>query len=100
MPYNANPQSIAEIDARLAELKEEQKQLLAFREQLQEASPIAPDSTSYSPDQKIAIFRSLFRGRTDVFANRWQNKQGRSGYSVACDNDKTAGQPFCTASAA
>ncbi len=30
---------------------------------------------------------SLFKGRTDVFANRWQNTQGRSGYSVACDNE-------------
>jgi hypothetical protein len=43
MPYNANPQSIAEIDARFAELKEEQKQLLALREQLQEPLPITPD---------------------------------------------------------
>lgn len=87
MPYNANPQSIAEIDARLAELNNEQKQLLVLRAQLKEASPIEPDSNSYSPEQKIAIFRSLFRGRTDVFANRWQNKQGRNGYSVACDNE-------------
>lgn len=91
MPYNANPQSIAEIDARLAELKEEQKQLSALKEQRQKSIPIAPDSNSYSPEQKIAIFRSLFRGRTDVFANRWQNKQGRSGYSVACDNEWVQG---------
>ena len=91
MPYSVNPQSIAEIDARLAELKEEQKQLLALKEQRQKSSPIAPDSNSYSPEQKIAIFRSLFRGRTDVFANRWQNKQGRNGYSVACDNDWVQG---------
>jgi len=91
MPYSANPQSVAEIDARLAELKEEQKQLLALRAQLQESSPIESDSNSYSPEQKIAIFRSLFRGRTDVFANRWQNKQGRSGYSVACDSEWVQG---------
>ncbi|WP_419757163.1 TOTE conflict system archaeo-eukaryotic primase domain-containing protein [Teredinibacter turnerae] len=29
----------------------------------------------------------MFRGRTDIFANRWQNQQGRSGYSVACNNE-------------
>jgi len=91
MPYSANPQSVAEIDARLAELKEEQKQLLALRAQLQESSPVESDSNSYSPEQKIAIFRSLFRGRTDVFANRWHNKQGRSGYSVACDSEWVQG---------
>jgi len=83
--------SIAEIDARLAELEEEKKQLLALRKQLQETSPTAPDSKLYSPEQKIAIFKSLFRGRTDIFANRWQNKQGRSGYSVACNNEWVQG---------
>ena len=93
MPYSAKPQSIIEIDARLSEREEEKNRLLALREQRQRFSPIEPDSNSYSPEQKIAIFRSLFRGRTDVFANRWQNKQGRSGYSVACDNEW--GQGIC-----
>ncbi len=40
---------------------------------------------------RIAIYRSLFRGRTDIFANRWGNQQGRSGYSVACDNEWVKG---------
>lgn len=87
MPYNANYVSIAEIDTRLSELEEEKKQLLALRGQLQEPSPIAPNANVYSPVQKITIFRNLFRGRTDIFAKRWQNKQGRSGYSVACNNE-------------
>lgn len=86
-----NYQCIAEIDARLAELDEEKKQLLALREQLREPSPVSSDSNSYLPEQKIAIFRNLFRGRTDIFANRWQNKQGRSGYSVACNNEWVKG---------
>ena len=54
-------QSIAEIDARLAELEEEKKRLLAVREQLQQSSN-SSDSTLYSPGQKVAIFRRLFRG--------------------------------------
>ncbi|WP_414689235.1 MULTISPECIES: TOTE conflict system archaeo-eukaryotic primase domain-containing protein [unclassified Neptuniibacter] len=52
---------------------------------------MTPVSNSYSPEQKIEIFRSLFRGRTDIFATRWQNKQGRSGYSVACNNEWVQG---------
>lgn len=72
-------QSTAEIDARLAELEQEKKQLLALREQLQQPPPNTSDSPLYSPEQKIAIFRGLFRSRADIFANRWQNKQGRSG---------------------
>ncbi|WP_445946340.1 TOTE conflict system archaeo-eukaryotic primase domain-containing protein [Shewanella sp.] len=91
MPYSAKPQSIIEIDARLSELDEEKNLLLALREQLKQSSPIAPDSNFYTPAHKIAIFRGLFRGRTDIFANRWQNKQGRSGYSVACNNEWVQG---------
>ena len=33
-----------------------------------------------SADDKIKLFRSLFRGREDVYAKRWQNlKSGNSG---------------------
>jgi hypothetical protein len=32
--------------------------------------------------QKIELFSSLFRGRTDVYARRWE-RDGRSGYSPA-----------------
>jgi len=35
-------------------------------------------------DVKIALFRSLFRGREDVYPVRWERKDGRSGYSPAC----------------
>ena len=84
-------QRTAEIDARLAELEQEKKKLLALREQLQHQASNSSGSVLFSPEQKIAIFRGLFRGRTDIFANRWQNKQGRSGYSVACNNEWVQG---------
>lgn len=37
--------------------------------------------------QKVEIFKRLFNGRSDVYASRWQNSNGRSGYSVACLNE-------------
>jgi superfamily II DNA or RNA helicase len=38
--------------------------------------------------EKVALFRSLFRGRTDVFPRRWENaKTGRKGYAPACSNE-------------
>ncbi|MDO5401043.1 MAG: DEAD/DEAH box helicase family protein [Eubacteriales bacterium] len=41
-----------------------------------------------SSKEKIALFRSLFRGREDVYAKRWHNvKSGKSGYSPACQNE-------------
>ena len=37
--------------------------------------------------EKIALFRSLFVGREDAFARRYENvKKGTSGYSPCCRN--------------
>lgn len=36
--------------------------------------------------QRVALFRSLFRGREDVYARRWE-KEARSGYSPASAKD-------------
>lgn len=38
-------------------------------------------------DQKILLFRRLFRGRTDVFPVRWESQAGKTGYSPACANE-------------
>ncbi|WP_141432325.1 Uma2 family endonuclease [Bacillus sp. 03113] len=37
--------------------------------------------------ERIHIFKKLFKGRTDVFALRWESKNGKSGYSPACKNE-------------
>jgi superfamily II DNA or RNA helicase len=83
--------TISAIDSRLAELEQEKQHFIALRAELQKSKPAPPFSDSFSPEQKIAIFRNLFRGRTDIFAIRWQNRRGRSGYSVACDNEWVQG---------
>ncbi|CAH8211066.1 hypothetical protein VAEKB19_3800001 [Vibrio aestuarianus] len=44
-------------------------------------------SNTMSPEQKIELFQRYFRGNTNCYAVRWQNKQGRSGYSLACNNE-------------
>lgn len=40
-----------------------------------------------STEDKIALFRRLFRGRTDIYPVRWESKVGKSGYSPACANE-------------
>ncbi len=40
---------------------------------------------------KVALFRSLFRGRTDVYPLRWESAKGKSGYSPACANEWRSG---------
>ena len=83
--------NIPVIDARLAELDLEKQQLIALKETLQKTPPNSLISNSFSLQQKVAIFSNLVRGRTDIFANRWNNQQGRSGYSVACNNEWAQG---------
>ena len=43
----------------------------------------------YSPStEKIELFRSLFKGRDEVFARRWQSvSTGKSGYQPVCENE-------------
>ena len=43
-------------------------------------------------DAKIALFRSLFRGREDVYPRRFESrKTGRAGYSPACAHEWVQG---------
>lgn len=45
-----------------------------------------------SPEAKIALFRSLFRGREDVYPRRFESrKTGKSGYQPACANEWARG---------
>jgi len=47
-----------------------------------------PEPSPRSVDEKVTLFRRLFRGRTDVFATRWESTAtGRSGYAPACANE-------------
>ncbi len=51
--------------------------------------PAAPAGRSQQldTDGKLALFRGLFRGRTDVYPIRWESKAGKSGYAPACANE-------------
>lgn len=54
---------------------------------LAQSAPLSVARTS-SPAEKIRLFRSLFRGRTDVYALRWHSEKAqKSGYSPVCANE-------------
>ena len=51
-----------------------------------------PLRSSLSTAEKVALFRRLFRGRTDIYPVRWEGKtSGKSGYAPACANEWRAG---------
>ncbi len=95
----------SQIESRLAGLEEERRRLTAELTRLRRmmASPapaqrVGEAVASYqvhhlsSSPEKIRLFRSLFRGREDVYPRRWESaKTGRSGYSPACRNEWVPG---------
>ena len=48
--------------------------------------PRPPDTA-----EKIRLFMSFFKGRDDVYAKRWQNREGRTGYAPVCRNEWKSG---------
>lgn len=50
------------------------------------------ESPRLSTAEKVALFRRLFRGLTDVYPVRWESKTSeKSGYAPACANEWRAG---------
>jgi len=95
---------IAEQESRLSRLAEESEairlRLTALRAGLDsgdsgpqlspDEGPSAPDClpSPLTPTDKVRVFRSLFRGRDDVYPKLWMNyKTGKTGYALACSNE-------------
>jgi superfamily II DNA or RNA helicase len=93
---------IEAVEARLAHLAGEESQarnqLATLRAELGSIdatqtwirvslAPSRPVATPATPEQKVALFRQLFSGRTDVFPTRFVSKKtGKPGYAPACTN--------------
>ena len=70
--------ALAEIDRLRNENRELRKALSLSNKS---SKTIHKFGTDLSGLQKIRLFRSLFRGREDVYALRWQSARGITGYS-------------------
>jgi superfamily II DNA or RNA helicase len=51
------------------------------------SAELAKEHPTFTTNDKIALFRKLFRGRIDVYPLRWTSSKGTSGYSPACGNE-------------
>lgn len=51
------------------------------------SAPAVPNEHDRAHQQKITLIRTLFHGRDDVYARRWQSADGRSGYAPASVKD-------------
>ena len=93
-------EKIKDIDSKITLLIGLKKKLTAQLDNLSQESaapidlPTPPDlsekqvPSDISIADKINLFRSLFRGRDDVYARLWISKKtGKSGYSPVCKNE-------------
>lgn len=83
---------LADALSKIARLEEENsklKNLLGVSENnpASAALEVSGINNHSKPEAKVALFRSLFKGREDVFAKRWTGKNNKSGYSPVCVND-------------
>jgi superfamily II DNA or RNA helicase len=92
---------IASIEAELIELESSRSKLLSRIVELQSdkaaliqtlgVSNVNPNQTvanQSSQDEKIDLFRSLFRGREDIYPRRFESmKTGKQGYQPVCQNE-------------
>jgi superfamily II DNA or RNA helicase/very-short-patch-repair endonuclease len=60
---------------------------------MQDARQDSPGVHARSPSaEKVALFRSLFRGREDIYPRRFESrKTGKAGYAPACGNEWVRG---------
>lgn len=82
----------------LAELKSLSAELLILTNSSLDNTKDTPISSAgiiskiSSPEEIIALFRSLFRGRVDVYPRLWiSRKTGKKGFSPVCNNEWVAG---------
>ncbi len=103
---DATREAIVEEEGRLAQLDIERSALLVRLERLRAAlrsssaesgSRVDAPSLAKMPlpktaAEKVKLFRSLFRGRDDVYPTRFvSTRTGKSGYAPACRNKFVAG---------
>lgn len=91
---------IAALEQQVKELDVEKQRLLVRIGELRRELPPAGELSGRpaalrvpsTPEEKVALFLSLFRGREDLFPKLWENaRKGTRGYSPACRNEWVPG---------
>ena len=92
MNQGASQNWLAERQQLIERIKELEAENAELRKRLGEnIAPVEQKPTAMlrlSLQEKVDLFRSLFKGREDVFARRWYSRtSGKSGYQPVCKNE-------------
>jgi hypothetical protein len=77
----------------LAESPESQSSQEGVQQNPSRSEPLFHLKDRANPTEKIRLFMSVFKGRDDVYAKRWESREGRAGYAPVCLNEWKPG--FC-----
>ena len=81
-------QYIQKLDSDISSLNQQKQQLLRELKSIPISERSVTISEEISSEEKVKLFKELFRGRTDVYAKYWiSRKTGKSGYSPVCKNE-------------
>jgi len=92
MSFGSYQEWITERQRLLERIKELEAENVELKRRLgEDVTPVAQEPTAthtLSLQEKVDLFRSLFKGREDVFARRWYSKASRKGgYQPVCQNE-------------
>jgi hypothetical protein len=97
---NTVKEELTALEVKKAELQGRLNRLQGLKQSIADDQlPFNQKSESYvtnesTDEQKITLFRSLFRGREDVYPRRFESKRsGKSGYQPVCGNEWV--RPIC-----
>lgn len=86
--YKLLEQENKNLKAQIAELQKQNHAVVEISESTSNVFPDSPITMHSTPEEKIKLFRTLFRGREDVFARRWYSATTeKSGYQPVCGNE-------------
>ncbi|MBU0990279.1 MAG: DEAD/DEAH box helicase [Proteobacteria bacterium] len=95
----AAERELAGLDKKRAAILEQMEALRREKSGISQGSPVSflvngrtPVTNQSSQEDKISLFRTLFRGREDVYPKRFESKKtGTSGYQPVCRNEWVKG---------
>ncbi len=80
--------SIQKLDSDVSSLNHQKQQLLHELKSLPISGRLITISEEIFSEERVKLFKELFRGRTDVYAKHWiSRKTGKFGYSPVCKNE-------------
>ena len=83
---NLSKEELINLIKKLEKENKELKEKIYGKVEKKEVKENNNEKVNISNEEKVKLFMELFKGRTDVYAKRWESKE-RTGYTPVCKNE-------------